>query len=291
MTQFIQLLVAGLALGSLYAVVAFGFVTVFKATSVLNFAHGTLFMLGAYLTSSMIARREMSLVVTVLMVVLVSAAIGAIIHFGIMRGMVGQALFTVVLATIGIELVLKALIQIFFGAEERGRVDILPRSSSEVGGVIIAHADLVLIGVSIAMVIGLVLLFQRTTLGFKMRAVADNLEAARVVGINPQVVFMASWIIAAVLAGVGGLLFSSYGSVVSLDLAGIGLRVFPAALIGGLASFPGAILGGVIVGVAEQFAGGYLGGEWRDVAPYAVMFVVLLLRPQGIFGKKEAQRV
>jgi len=291
MTQFIQLLVAGLALGSLYAVVAFGFVTVFKATSVLNFAHGTMFMLGAYLTASMIAERDIPLVVTVLVVVLISAAIGAVIHLGIMRGMVGQALFTVVLATIGIEIVLKALIQIFFGAEERGRVDMLPRSSSQVGGVVIAHADLVLIGCSVLMVIGLVVLFQRTTLGFKMRAVADNLEAAKVVGINPQVVFMASWILAAVLAGIGGLLFSSYGSVVSLDLAGIGLRVFPAALIGGLASFPGAIVGGVIVGVAEQFAGGYLGGEWRDVAPYAVMFVVLLVRPQGIFGKKEAQRV
>lgn len=291
MQFFAQLMVSGIALGALYAIVAFGFVLVFKATSVLNFAHGALFMLGAFLASTFITQADYNPVVAFLLIIAILAAIGAVIHFGVMRGMVGQQLVVVVLATIGIEIVIKSFAQIEFGPVGRGRVTYLPDGLFKVAGVVVSWVDICTVGIALVLVGLLTLMFTRTRIGFQMRAVAENFEAARSVGISPQRVFVVSWILAAVLAGIGGAIYANFGSSVSLDISGIGLRVFPAALIGGLTSFPGAVVGGMLIGVTEQLAGGYLGGEWRDVAPYALMFILLIVRPYGIFGRRDAVRV
>jgi branched-chain amino acid transport system permease protein len=287
----LQLIVGGLALGAIYAIVALGFVLVYKSTGVLNLAHGEFLMLGAYFSVTILVTQNLSFFLGLLIVVVVMALFGLFVHYGIMRRMVGQGFFAIVLATIGIATVIRALLLIFYGPRERGRLEVLPQGQFEWGGAVIRYVDLIVFAVVAVCVALFFAFFQYTRLGLHMRAVADDLEAAAAMGIDPDRVYAMTWAAALAMAGLGGLLFGHVTAVIDQNLAAIGLRAFPAAVIGGLTSLGGAIVGGLIVGVVEQLAGGHLGTKWREPVAFSVMFIVLLLRPTGLWGRKDLERV
>ena len=291
METFLQLTASGIALGSVYAMVALGFVLVFKSTDVLNFAHGEFLMLGSFLALTLLVDWNLNIVFTIVVIALLVAALGVGLHYGIMRPLVGQPLFSVVLVTIGIAIVIRAFLLITYGPLERGRIEALPQGQLELGSVFIPYVDIILFVVSGLAVAAFYVFFRSTTIGLQMRAVAENLEAAAAMGVSPNKVFAISWGIGALMAGVAGVLYGNFTSVIDLNLAAIGLRAFPAAMIGGLDSVEGAILGGLIVGVSEQLAAGYFGGDFRDVVAFGLMFVVLMVRPFGFFGTKDLIRV
>ncbi|GIU93357.1 MAG: branched-chain amino acid ABC transporter permease [Acidimicrobiia bacterium] len=289
--KFLQLLLSGISLGAIYALVALGFVLVFKATSVLNFAHGSFLMLAAYLTSTLLGSLGLPFAVGLLVVALSLAVLGVVLHYTVMQWMVGKAFFSVVLVTVGMEIVIRAVILVFWGPLERGRVQGLPQGTFSVGGAVIPYVNLIILAAAGILVLAFLVFFNRSRMGLHMRAVADNLEAATAMGIDRNVVYAGAWAIGLLLAGVGGVLYAHFSPSVNLGLGVIGLRAFPAAILGGIDSVPGAIVGGMIVALVENIGAGYLGAQWRDVIAFGIMFLVLLWRPSGLFGTKELIRV
>ena len=287
----LQFLIGGLALGAIYAVVALGFVLVYKSTDVLNLAHGEFLMLGAYFALTFLISENLNFFLGVFVLLLVMLIFGLVVHYGIMRRMVGQGFFAIVLITLGIATIIRALLLIFYGPTERGRLDLLPQGSFEVGGATVRHVDLIIFAVVAACVLLFFLFFKYTRLGLHMRAVADDIEAAAAMGIDPDKVYAMTWAAAMVMAGVGGLLFGHVTGAIDRSIEAIGLRAFPAAVVGGLTSLGGSIVGGLVVGVIEQFANGHLGTKWREPVAFSVMFVVLLVRPTGLWGRKDLERV
>lgn len=287
----LQLIVGGLALGAIYALVALGFVLVYKSTDVLNLAHGEFLMLGSYFSVTVLVTESMNFFVGLAIVVVVMALFGLFLHYGIMRRMVGQGFFAIVLATVGIATVIRALLLIFYGPLERGRLEVLPQGDFEVAGAVIRYVDIIVLAVVALCVLIFFAFFNYTRLGLHMRAVADDLEAAAAMGIDPDRVYAMTWATALAMAGLGGLLFGHVTAVIDQNLAAIGLRAFPAAVIGGLTSLGGAIVGGLVVGVVEQLAGGHIGTKWREPIAFAILFVVLLVRPTGLWGRKDLDRV
>ncbi|GIU93338.1 MAG: branched-chain amino acid ABC transporter permease [Acidimicrobiia bacterium] len=292
MDKFLILLLTGLTVGSIYSMVALGFVLVFKSTDVLNFAHGEFLMLGSYLALTFLVSWDLNIWISILIIAALICALGVGIHFGIMRPLIGQPLFSVVLVTIGIAIIIRAGLLIIYGPLERGRItQALPQSGFDVAGVPVPWVNMIMFVVAALSVLVFLLFFKMTRIGLQMRAVAENLEAAAAMGVSPNSVFATSWGIGAVMAAVAGVLYANYAPVIDLNLSAIGLRAFPAAMIGGLDSVGGAILGGLIVGVLEQLAAGYIGAEYRDVVAFGLMFVVLMVRPFGFFGKEDVIRV
>ena len=287
----LQLIVGGLALGAIYAIVALGFVLVYKSTDVLNLAHGEFLMLGAYFAVTILVTENLNFFVGLAIVVVVMALFGLFIHYGIMRRMVGQSFFAIVLATIGIATIIRAMLLIFYGPDERGRLEVLPQGNFELWGATIRYVDLIILGVTAICVALFFAFFQYTRTGLHIRAVADDLEAAAAMGIDPDRVYAMTWAAALAMAGLGGLLFGHVTGAIDQNLATIGLRAFPAAVIGGLTSLGGAIVGGIVVGVIEQLAGGHIGTKWREPVAFAILFVVLLVRPNGLWGRKDLERV
>jgi branched-chain amino acid transport system permease protein len=280
----LQLIVGGLALGSIYAIVALGFVLVYKSTDVLNLAHGEFLMLGAYFSVTILVTQQLNFFLGLVIVLAVMAAFGLFIHYGIMRRMVGQSF-------IGIATIIRAVLLILYGPAERGRMTVLPQGNFKLSGATIKYVDIIVFLVVSLCVLLFFMFFKFTRLGLHIRAVADDLEASAAMGIDPDRVYAMTWATALAMAGLGGLLFGHVTAAIDQNLAAIGLRAFPAAVIGGLSSLGGAIIGGLVVGVIEQLAGGHIGTKWREPVAFGVLFLVLLVRPTGIWGRKDLERV
>ena len=286
-----HVIIGGLAIGAIYAIVALGFVVVFKATSVLNFAHGAFLMLGTYLALTVFGALGWPFIVGLLVIATLFAVLGVVLHYSVMRWMVGEPFFSVVLVTIGFEILIRVGLLTSYGPDAKGRVMSLPAGSFYVGKTLVPWTDVITAAAALASVSIFFLFFKYTRVGLHMRAVADNLEAAAAQGIDPNRIYAAAWAIGLFMAGVGGVLYSQYTPSIDLDLGSIGLRAFPAAIIGGLTSPGGAIIGGLLVGIVETAGVTYLGANWRDPLAFGVMFVVLLLRPSGLFGERQLVRI
>lgn len=309
--RFINALGSGIALGAIYALLALGFVIIFKATQVVNFAHGAIAALGAYLVSYFavtvnIPGRWLSgapegaqWVLSALVAVLLTAFIGVVIERVTIRPMIGEPLFAVAMITLGLDLIIRTITNDLLDNTNAGLGDPFGLDAIEIGPLRMGYAELATIGVTVVVVL-LLLWFFRTRTGVAVRATAFDQEAAMAQGISVGKVFAIAWAIGAGLAALGGI-FSSVGARgaagVSPFTALFAFRAFPAVIIGGLDSIPGAIFGGLIIGVAEVFAGTYLGGiSWlgtgfAGVVPWLAMMLVLLVRPYGLFGTEEIRRV
>lgn len=290
MTDLLQFIIGGIATGSIYGLVALGFVLVFKSTDVFNFAHGDLMMLGAYVSITALVSLSLPFGPGILLVLGCAAALGVLIQVVVIRPMLGQPLLTVVMVTIALSLIIRAVVVIFYGPRNRNFPDVLPSEVYSVGALRISALDLTIIGVAFVCVLLFALFFRRSPLGLQMRATAENPEAAALSGINANRIFGVAFAIALVLATIGGVLLASR-QLVSPLLGEIGLLAFPAAVIGGLTSIPGAIVGGIIIGVLENLAVGYVSSSASDLFVYGALLLVLLVRPYGLFGEREITRV
>jgi len=309
-SPFSTMVVEGLSLGTIYALLAVGFVIIFKSTQVLNFAHGALAALGAFLVAAFAtvldipgrwipgAPAWLSWTGSVVLAVVAMALIGMLLERVFLRPMVGEELFAVAIVTLGIDIVIRTVTNDFIGQFPRPMGDPFGIAILDLGWVRIAHTQVAQIAVALVAV-GAITMFFRSRMGIAMRATAFDQETARAQGINVGRVFSTAWAIGAVLAAIAGLFATLYprrASGVDQGTAFLAFRAFPAIIIGGLDSVVGAIVGGLLVGFSEAAAATYLGfpalgSGFPGIVPYLLMLVVLLVKPHGLFGTEEIRRV
>lgn len=288
MTQFIQLTIYGLANGAILALAALGFVLVYKASSVINFAQGEFLLVGGYAFYAAFVLLHLPAPIAVVVAVVIAVALGLAVERLALRPLIGEDPIAVIMVTVGLSAVLRALVQILFGTTPREMPKVLPHGSVELLGAAVPIDRLVAIGVAGVVLGAFNAFFRWSRHGVAMRAVADDQQAALVQGISVNRIFALAWVMAAVSAVVGGALLADIAEV-SQNLSGFGLIVFPVVILGGLDSIPGTIVGGVTIGLVSQYAEGMSPGA-SQVAPYLVLVVILLLRPYGLFGQPRIER-
>jgi len=285
-----QVLFSGLALGSIYGLVALGFAVIFKATEVFNFSQGMLVVCGAFLAVTSISVLQLPFPVAVLFILVGSTVIGVVIQMFLIQPLSGRPMLAVIMVTIALSMVLRAIIEMIFGPQGRNLTTPLPTGVFMLGGVRISQLHLTAALVSWACTAGFGAFFKFTSVGLLMRATADSHEAAVVSGVNVNVMNRLAWAIGSMLAGIGGV-FLAQLQIASTDLENIGLLALPAVVIGGMQSIPGAIVGGLLVGVIEQLAASYISPKSSDIFIYGLLLVILMVRPWGLFGQRELGRV
>ena len=298
MTDLLQLLVQGIALGAVYGLVALGFVVIYKATEVINFAHGELLLLGAYLVYALRVEADLPFFAAVPVAIGLMVAVGWGIERSVLRRMVGRPTFAVVMITIGLAIVLRQLVTAVAGYDDRNIGDPWGASTASLGDVQVNVVSLVTVAVVAALVTAFFAFFRGTSAGVAMRAAALDQEAALAVGIPVRSVYAWSWMIAAATATVGGVFLASFPATLQPGLGFVAFRAFPAAIVGGLDSPGGAIVGGLLIGLIEVLVQGYqpqyapwLGTNVHVVAAYVLMVLVLMVRPYGLFGTREVERL
>ena len=297
MSEFLQLCFAGLALGTRYALVALGFVIIYRATGVINFAQGGLLLIGAYLAYAF-NRTGMPFVFAVLLAIAVSAILGALTERIVLRKMVGQPVFAVVMVTIGLLFIADQVVTSIWGFDSLNLNDPWGVDTVAVGDVVLAVKDLWTIALAGAVLLGFFAFFRYSKLGVAMRATAFDQEAALAQGISARQVFGVSWAISAALACLAGVTVAAGPAALAPGIGSIALVAFPAMIVGGLDSPIGAVIGGIVIGLTQALTAGYqqdlfswAGSNFSAVSPYVVMVLILLIRPYGLFGTKEVRRV
>jgi branched-chain amino acid transport system permease protein len=295
---FLQLLFAGLALGSIYALIALGFVVIYRSSQVFNFAHGEILMLGTFIMITLLAV-GVPWVAALLASMAVTGLVGVVIERGVLRPLVGRPVFVTIILTIFVGLVVRILVTAIWGVRARGMPSPWENTgTTRILGAVVTYNALGAMAVTAVVLVGFWWLFQRSKIGVGMRATATDQEVALGLGIPVGRVFMISWFIAGALAALAGIFLGMYPRLVDVNIGFIALRAFPAVLIGGLESPLGAVIGGLSLGVLELLAQGYInpnlgafGQNFHTVFPYVIMIAFLMVRPYGLFGQREVERV
>jgi branched-chain amino acid transport system permease protein len=247
-------------------------------------------MLGGYLGFTALMTLSMALVPALAVVMVAGAVVGIVVHVVVIRPLLGRPLLTLVMATFALSLIIEAAVSMSYGATDRAIDSGLPEKPIVLGGVRLSTLDVAVTGISVLCMVAFGLFFRYSRLGLHMRATAEHGEAASLSGVNVDRIFVGTFAMAVALAALGGVLLAQL-QLVSLSLSAIGLLAFPAAVIGGLRSIPGAVVGGVLVGVLQSLGGAYIASDAKDVVVYAVLLLVLLVRPSGLFGEREIIRL
>ena len=290
----LQLTVTGLAWGSVYACIALGFVLIFKATDIFNFAQPELMMLGAYMAFTLIIYLKLPFVVAFFVVLILMGLIAAILEMMVVRPMVGEPVLAVIMVTLGLANVLRGFTGLIWGYEELQFPTPFPDDPILIFGAAVNQAEIYTIVATAILLIIFFLFFKYSDSGISMRATAEDTSAAFLMGINVKRVFTSSWVIASIVATIAGIFLASFTFLEPI-MGFMGLKALPAIILGGMDSIHGSIIGGLIIGVAENLAGfyleDYLGSGINDVAAYVIVLIVMMIRPYGLFGKKEIERV
>jgi branched-chain amino acid transport system permease protein len=275
-----------------YALVALGFVLIYKATETVNFAQGDLMMLGAFFALTGATVLGLPYWLTIVFAVAVMLVVGMLLERAVLRPVLGYPAFTVVMVTIGVGFVLRGVVTMIpgWGTETYALATPFGDRVLRAGGVVIAEQQLAVIGHTALICLALYLFFRYTRIGIAMQATSQNQLAAYYMGIPVRRINMLIWGLSAGVATIAGILLAP-ATFVHSNMGFIGLKAFPAAVVGGFGSVPGAIVGGLIIGVVEALAGFYLPEGFKDVAAYVVVLVVLLVKPSGIFGETAMKKV
>ena len=293
--QFLLALVLnGASIGLMYSLIALGFVLVYKATDAINFAQGEFVMLAGLIVAVTLGFEGMPLVAAVVIVLAVMIAFGFGLERIVLRPLLGRPVVALIMATIGLAAVLRGLGPVILGSETRALSLPIGDEPITLGSASLPPIQVLGAVVAIVFFLGFSWFFKKSRMGVAMRAVADNQQVAQAMGINVERYFAYAWAMAGVVSALGGIV---WGSMLGVDvqLALVGLKVFPVVILGGLDSIGGALVGGLIIGIVESLAAGYLdpyvGGGTKDFAPYVLMILVLMIRPYGIFGRRQIERV
>ncbi|MTD44485.1 branched-chain amino acid ABC transporter permease [Conexibacter sp. W3-3-2] len=297
MTDFVQYVFAGSALGARYALVALGFVVIFRATGVINFAQGGLVAVGAYLTYQLAEESGLPFALAVVMAVALCGLLGALIERLVLARTVGQPAFAVIMITIGLLFVLEQVIPTIWGYGAQNLGDPWGIDTVDAAGLTLAVRDLWTLLLAAVALAGFFAFFQRSRYGLAMRAVAIDQEAALAQGISVRRVVAVSWAISGMVAALAGVTLATGAAAVTPTISFIALAAFPAMILGGLDSPGGAVVGGLLIGITQTLTAGYqpdhaawLGDNFHVVMPYVVMILILLVRPYGLFGSREVDR-
>jgi branched-chain amino acid transport system permease protein len=291
---FVLLLSNGILIGLMYSLIALGFVLVYKATDAINFAQGEFVMIAGFVVAVAIAAYGAPLWLAVAVGLAGMIGFGFALERVMLRKLIGRPVIAVVMATIGLAAVLRGFGPLVWGAGTKSLPLPIPEEPVVLGPLFIPPIQLVGAGVSLLFLAAFSWFFLRSRRGIAMRAVADNQQVAMAMGINVERYFGLAWAMTGIVSALGGIV---WGNLLGVDvqLSLVGLKVFPVVILGGLDSIPGAIVGGLIVGLVENMAAGYIdpyvGGGTKDFAPYVLMIVALMVRPYGIFGKAIIERI
>lgn len=280
-----------IVLASIYLMVALAWIVVYRATKVLNFATGYMLFLGALVFATMTNLWHISPVLALVGAMLVNAAVGAASYDLLMRPLAGRPVFSQIIMTFGLSIVLASMISLIWSNKTEALVSPIPRAVYNLpGGAVLTNMDLAIVAAGILLFAALLTFLQRSRLGRQMRASAEAPLLASQTAIDIDFVFRLSWAIAGIALALGGIGFA-YLTLVSNNVVDLGLRGIAPALVGGLDSVRGAIVGAIVIALAENLSAAYLGGNVRDVVPFLAILVVLLVRPFGLFGLPEVRRV
>ena len=292
MDFFLQLLVNGLSIGLLYGLSAMGFVMIFKSSSVLNFAHGELLAIGAFIFLVLSTWAHLPIALAFVITLAGCFVLGFIVERVFLRPLIGEQLIFVIMLTVGLSAMFKGLLLFIFGGNLHTYPDFLPDGLAlHMGAIYVPPVYVASSCIGIGFLVLFGLFFKFSSQGIFMRSVADNQTAAMSLGVHVKKVFALSWAIAALVAGMSGIVLGIINGTNVHEISAIGLKVFPVVILGGLDSIGGAIIGGIIIGLLETFTGGYISPSLRDVIPYVILVFILLIKPYGLFGLVEIERV
>jgi branched-chain amino acid transport system permease protein len=311
MQKFVRLTYAGLTDGSLLALIALGLVLVYKSTDVINFAHGEFMVIGGFVGYQLLVwlspnlGAPLAVIIGVIGMTIAAVFFGILLERFVLRPMIGEPIISVIMVTIGLSNVIAAVVGLIWGNNpQRLPVEVLPNNLFNEDGrfelafegarrpLFLEHENIMLIAVVFLVTAALLIFFQRSKHGIAMRATADDQQAAMSMGISIRVVFAFAWSLAAITAALAGLMIGETSVGISAaDIPVVGLRAFPVIILGGLDSISGAIIGGIAIGLIETYTGGYLDPSLKEIAPYIVLLVVLMIRPYGLFGQEIIERV
>lgn len=286
----IQVLFSGLAVGSIYALVSLGLVLIIRTTNVVNFAQGDFAMLGAYAMLTMVTVLKLPYFVGILLALAVMAAFGVAFNYGVYYPLRNRGYLPVLISTLGAAIFMQNTILALFGPQPAPLAKVFSAQGIDVGGVFLDSQYLVILGVTAAAVAFQYFLFEHTLLGKKLQATSQDREMARLVGIRTAWMIALTFVYSATLGGLAGILVGPI-LFVSTGMAGvIALKAFSSTVIGGFGDVTGAIVGGLLLGVVESFGAAYISVPYKDAFGFLLLFVFLLVRPQGIFGERIAEK-
>ena len=295
MTFFLQLVVTGAALGMVYALIAIGFVIILKCSQAFNIAQGHFVMIGGYLGYTFLVMFNLPIWASLVLAILVAMVMGLVIERLTLRPLVGQPEVAVIMMTIALASMLEGVATLVWGGQYKTYHGVLPSFTLKLGEISVPPESLIGLVVSLITVTILWLFFNYTKFGLAMRATAEDLKVVQSLGIKATSVYAVSWMIASVVGVVGGILLGAVSGA-TVALSQIGLKAFAVVLLGGVNSIGGAILAGIILGVLENVAAGYLdpllpGGGLANVFPFIAIIIVLVFRPHGLFGLASIERI
>ncbi len=296
MEFYIQLVVSGLVLGSIYALVALGFAIIYKSTGVVNFAQGEFLMIGAYFCFGMVVQFKVPWFWAFVLTLIFSIVLGLLVERLILRPMIGEPIISIIMVTIGLSSVLRSIVQAIWGTQiQVYDPPLFPDAPIDIAGMPVSQVYLWSFGLSLVLLVMFGLFFKYSKAGVAMRATAFSNQVALSMGISVKQIFALAWCIASVVSAIGGILIGNINGINS-QLAHFGLKVFPAVILGGLDSILGAALGGIIIGVLENLSDGVLKTLFglqgiKEVAPFVILVVILMIKPYGLFGTEEIERV
>jgi branched-chain amino acid transport system permease protein len=295
MTFLLQLMITGFALGMIYALVAIGFVIILKCSEAFNIAQGHFVMIGGYLGYTFLVTFGLPIWASLLLAIGTAIIMGLVVERLTLRPLLGQPVVAIIMMTIALSTVLEGLATLFWGGEYKTYHGVLPTVTLQLGELSIPSETTIGMIVSIVAVAVLMFLFRYTKIGLAIRATADDEQVVQSAGIRVTTIYALSWVIASVVGVIGGILLGGVSGVM-IPLAEVGIKAFAVVLLGGVNSIGGAIVAGIILGVLENVAAGYLdpllpGGGLANVFPFIVMIIVLTIRPYGLFGQARIERI
>jgi branched-chain amino acid transport system permease protein len=297
MAYFFQLVVSGIVVGSIYALSALGFVLIYKSSRVLNIAHGQIIATGAFITYALTVWMGIHIAVSFILSMIITFFLAMSVERVFLRRLIGEPIISVIMVTIGLMSIIDGIIYMTpFGSENFSFPEFLPKEPIAFWGVSISWTQFVGVIITFIMIGAFTWFFKASTVGISMRAVSDDQFASMSIGISVPKVFGLAWATAGLSAAAAG---GIIGNITGLNfdvLHSFGIIVFPVVIVGGLDSIFGAIVAGIIMGLIQQFAAGYLDGNWglfgtADVLPYIILLIILLIKPHGLFGIHEIERV
>lgn len=286
----LQILFSGLAVGAIYSLVALGFVLIIRATNVVNFAQGDFAMLGAFAMMTMLTVLKLPYWLSLLLSLAVMTVFGVIFNYGVYYPLRNRSFLPVIISTLGASIFLQNTVLAVFGPQAQPLEKVFKTSGLEIGGVFLDSQYLVILAVTIVAVAFQYFLFEHTLLGKKLQATSQDKDMARLLGIPVAWMIAITFIYSATLGGLAGILIGPV-LFVSIGMGSIiALKAFSATIIGGFGDVTGAIVGGLLLGVVESFAGAYISVPYKDAFGFLLLFIFLLIRPQGIFGEKISEK-
>jgi branched-chain amino acid transport system permease protein len=290
--EFLQQLINGLALGSVYALLALGYTMVYGIIQLINFAHGEIYMIGAFAGFYSASTLKLPLIPTLLVAMVVSALAGIIIEKVAYKPLRNSPRIALLITAIGVSLFLQNAMRLLVGSNPKPFPDLINAGSIHIGSIQIEVKTILMLGVSGLLVILLQFIVYKTKIGKAMRASSQDMEAASLMGINVDNTISLTFAIGSALAGIAGVLVAiSYPSITPYMGAMPGLKAFVAAVLGGIGSIPGALVGGIAIGLLETFSKAYISTNFSDAIVFAILIIILLIKPAGLLGKKISVKV